>query len=627
MSWSNKFIKYFIFPSAAIFTGIFITSVVFDGIKSHFIVNASAQNSIVTAPQNEINKIKDDIAEKIGYFIKDLSREPKETAEAYLVGDLDTGEIIAEKNKDSIFPIASVSKLMTSVVTLESLNGDDTATVSKSALRAYGKSGNLRAGEKFKVSDLLYPLLLESSNDTGEVLAEHMGRPDFLKAMNAKAYDLGMKNTTYEDPTGLTPKNASTVSDLFKLAVYINKNENQIFEITRKDNYTLGSHFWHNNNNLIHQKGYLGGKSGYIDEAKKTGVALFNIPLSEDKSKSRNVAIIVLRSDDRFRDTTSLVSYLKGNFYYGLASQASAYTAIENTIESDVKDYVNLSFVGDIMLDRGVKQSVVKNLGGDYSLMFKDVPQIKDADIAFANLEGPVSDQGTDLNNLYSFRMDPKVLDALKDAGFDALSVANNHIGDWGRSAFADSIARLKEKDLLPIGGDINYAEATKPKIIEKNGLKIGYIGFTDVGPDNMEAGNPPAGGPGILLASDPNFESIVQKASEQVDALVVSFHFGEEYKDTTERQKQLAHLAIDSGAKIVVGTHPHVAQGVEEYEGGLIMYSLGNFIFDQAFSKDTMQGLMVEVKIDKNLNLNYKKELVKLDPTFKPSEVIELRK
>jgi len=179
--------------------------------------------------------------------------------------------------------------------------------------------------------------------------------------------------------------------------------------------------------------------------------------------------------------------------------------------------------------------------------------------------------------------MDPSVVPALSGAGFSVLSVANNHVGDWGRDAYIDTLSRLKENEIQYTGGGNNLQEAEQPTIIERNGMKIGYLGFSDVGPDWMQATDMDAG---LLLASDSNFDSIIQNAAKQVDDLVVSFHWGVEYQTKhNARQELLAHKAIDDGAKIVIGSHPHVTQDTEVYKNSFIDYSLGNFIFDQYFS------------------------------------------
>ena len=102
-------------------------------------------------------------------------------------------------------------------------------------------------------------------------------------------------------------------------------------------------------------------------------------------------------------------------------------------VTRNINNELSLMFVGDIMLDRGVKRSVDKNFNGDMSALFKHMVLLQSADILFGNLEGPATDAGKELGNKYSFRMNPDVLPILKEAGFDIVSFANNHIGDWGR--------------------------------------------------------------------------------------------------------------------------------------------------------------------------------------------------
>ncbi len=276
-----------------------------------------------------------------------------------------------------------------------------------------------------------------------------------------------------------------------------------------------------------------------------------------------------------------------------VASVGSAVLTQEKTPE-----FVLLTFGGDVMFDRGVKGSVNKNFKGEYRELFKNVDIFMNDDISFINLEGPVSDVGHNVGSMYSFRMNPVVTTVLKDIGIDIVSFANNHVGDYSSIAFNDTMQRLTSADLLFTGAGENYADAREPKIIEKNNIKTCYLGFTDVGPNWMKATET---APGILLATDPNFADIITSAKTKCDVLVVSVHWGDEYKPHTVRQEKLAHLAIDSGADIVVGHHPHVAQDIEIYNGKPILYSLGNLMFDQYFSTETMQGLVVQVKAYKN--------------------------
>src|SRR5262249_35794721 len=154
---------------------------------------------------------------------------------------------------------------------------------------------------------------------------------------------------------------------------------------------------------------------------------------------------------------------------------------------------------------------------------------------------------------------------------------------------FLATLETLKNNNLLYAGAGENYTDATTPRIIEVRGMKIGFLGATDVGPTWLAATDTK---PGVLLANDPHLTEIVADAKAQVDVLAMSFHWGNEYSPVNAHQEQIAHTVIDAGADIVVGHHPHVMERVEEYKGKPIFYSLGNFIFDQYFSEHTMRGM-----------------------------------
>ena len=297
-------------------------------------------------------------------------------------------------------------------------------------------------------------------------------------------------------------------------------------------------------------------------------------------------------------------------------------SAITPTQERKTDTLTSIYFAGDIMLARNIRNSVNKNFNGDYTKLFEHIGALKQADILFANLEGDVSDTGTNVGSIWSFRMDPTVLDVMKDFGITIVSFANNHVGDWGMPAFTDTLTRLQHAGIDAIGAGMNKKEAETPTIIEKNGTKFGFIGFTDVGPDWLKAGGKT---PGILLASDPDFMDIIKNAKATCDVLIVSFHWGIEYKKVhSKRQEILAHLAIDSGADMVIGHHPHVIEDTEVYKEKPIVYSLGNFIFDQYFSADTMQGMIFEATFNGSNLETTKKHYVYLNKYFQPSGVYD---
>lgn len=295
-------------------------------------------------------------------------------------------------------------------------------------------------------------------------------------------------------------------------------------------------------------------------------------------------------------------------------------TAKEEIVEPVIPKETTLLFVGDMMLTRGVETSVKKNFNGDYNKLFENLPELKDADILFGNLEGPVSETGNNVGSKYSFRMDPMILPAIKNAGFDIVSFANNHVGDWNVNAFKDTLARLASEDILKTGAGVDKTEVETPTIIEKNGIKFGFLGFSDVGPTWMVAKE---NTPGILLASDPKMPEIIQKAKAMSDVLIISIHWGDEYKTAhNDRQEKLAKMLIDNGADMVIGHHPHVVEEIGEYRGKPIVYSLGNFIFDQSFSKNTMRGMLFMVTFnDKNLK-SFKKLNITLNKKFQPEGI-----
>lgn len=282
---------------------------------------------------------------------------------------------------------------------------------------------------------------------------------------------------------------------------------------------------------------------------------------------------------------------------------------------------VTMIFFGDGMFDRGVKNSVKKNFNNDFNQLFVHLPEIKTYDIAFLNLEGPISEQGKNVGSKYSFRFEPRVAQALSTAGFDIVSSANNHMGDWTLKAFSDTLDHLSSNGIKFTGAGKTKLDAETPTIFDIRGTRIGFLGFTDVGPNWLEAKE---NTPGILLASDPRFSEIISSAKSQVDFLIVSFHWGEEYKEHNSRQTTLAHNAVDNGADAIIGHHPHVEQATEWYKEKFIAYSLGNFVFDQYFSVETMQGLAVEIVLGTNNTVKIKKFTTPLSRKYQPSGLIQ---
>ncbi len=254
-----------------------------------------------------------------------------------------------------------------------------------------------------------------------------------------------------------------------------------------------------------------------------------------------------------------------------------------------------LVFVGDVMLSRGVGRRMKAE--NDFKFPFRLVQAtLATADLTFANLECPVSDQGTEQGHLYSFRADPRAIEGLLFAGFDVVSVANNHMYDWGPEALLDTLRRLREAGIRPVGAGANDLEAHYPLLVDLGRLRLAFLAYVDIQPQKATSA---PGRPGVAWLDADRALADIRFARPLADLVIVSPHWGVEYAaKPNPKQVALARRMIDSGADLVVGTHPHVIQPVEEYGGRWIAYSLGNFVFDQR-KQGTRRGLMLKVKVD----------------------------
>ncbi len=317
-----------------------------------------------------------------------------------------------------------------------------------------------------------------------------------------------------------------------------------------------------------------------------------------------------------------LVSALAGSFFIfellNFEKEISKIYFAQFSILPKRENKITLIFVGDIMLNRGVEYMVKKYGKGDYKFPFlKIVDFLKEADILFGNLESPISDKGKKVGSIYSFRTEPKAIEGLKFAGFDILSVANNHIFDYGREAMEDTFLRLKEAGIDYLGGGFDEKEAYFPIIKEIKKTKIAFLSYTNLGSPFWKAEGKRSG---IAWLEKERMEKEIKKAKEKADLVIVSFHFGEEYfSKPTNFQIQISKAAINAGADLVIGHHSHVIQPIEKYKGKYIAYSLGNFVFDQKFSKETMKGLMLKVLIENSKIKEVVPIEIKINKYFQP--------
>jgi poly-gamma-glutamate synthesis protein (capsule biosynthesis protein) len=283
-------------------------------------------------------------------------------------------------------------------------------------------------------------------------------------------------------------------------------------------------------------------------------------------------------------------SFFGGNLSHGVSIVREK--ALNKPQEIETKE-VSLLFIGDLMFDRYIRE-ITEKKGNDF-IFEKMADFLKNNDLVMANLEGPISDNesvsiGTILGEKghLSFTFDKSLAGILAKQNIKLLNIGNNHILNFGENGLEQTKKYLVESGVEYFGD---------PKSLENNyfikeigGIKMGFVSYNQFGGRVEETTNS------------------INSIRDEVDIVVVYTHWGKEYEKTpSDKIKNLAHSFVDAGADLIIGSHPHVVQDVEEYKGRKIYYSLGNFIFDQYFSAETMEGLAVKVEINsKNKQLKF---------------------
>ncbi len=229
------------------------------------------------------------------------------TATSYSMTSLETGEAVIEKASDRLLPIASITKLATAAVARRMIDPDDAVEITSAVLHTEGNTGKLRLNEKIKAKELLYPLLMVSSNDAAEALARHYdsihGRGEFIKEMNNWANSIGAYRTYFRDPSGISPNNLSSASDISVMAKWILENDPDIFDITLTKAKSIRSHTWVNPTHFLNLAEYIGGKNGYTPEADRTNVSLFALGVPK-----KIYSVVLLGSTQRDADTLMMLN-------------------------------------------------------------------------------------------------------------------------------------------------------------------------------------------------------------------------------------------------------------------------------------------------------------------------------
>ncbi len=252
-------------------------------------------------------------------------------------------------------------------------------------------------------------------------------------------------------------------------------------------------------------------------------------------------------------------------------------------------------FGGDVMLSRFVREQVSLRGKGEPAWLLKNIaPVFREADLAFVNLESPFLAGPASANDMV-FRANPAHVSALTSAGIDVVSFANNHARNQGSQGVRHTLELLGKNAIAAAGAGLTSKNAYTPRYLKAGEQLVAVLAYAyNERPPKKESVQPTIAGMDV-----PMMQAAVRKAKTAGALVVVSMHAGTEYTGKpTARQKEFAHAAVDAGADIVVGHHPHWVQPVEQYKQGIIAYSLGNLVFDQGWSVETQQGAVAQVQV-----------------------------
>lgn len=291
-------------------------------------------------------------------------------------------------------------------------------------------------------------------------------------------------------------------------------------------------------------------------------------------------------------------------FGAGIVGNALNKNATSSASEYDGGKLVKGTVVGDMMLGRSITNKGSKN---NYKNMFSGVSDLwKDSDYVAGNLECVLLDNASDYeknDKEIHINAETKTANVLKENGFTLVSLANNHLADFKAKGVVNTLDTLDKVGLKHVGAGRNLTEAAEYDMQEINGVKIATIAVSDIIPKDFAARDSKAG---ILTTKTLKYYQAVKDASEKADLVIANIHWGVEYGMTeTEAQQQLARNLINWGVDVVIGSHPHVLQPVEKYGDGIIFYSMGNFVFDQGWSR-TKDSMVLNYYVDEDGNCSF---------------------
>lgn len=271
---------------------------------------------------------------------------------------------------------------------------------------------------------------------------------------------------------------------------------------------------------------------------------------------------------------------------------------------------IKLLFTGVIVPARCVQAGIDARDNPEY--LYDEVREtIQKADLAVGTLNATISDYPPHTGCVVTLVLvgGGSNADALKNAGFDVMSVATNHIKncdswDCGDRAFLDTLENLRRVGIVPVGAGKNLAQAMKPVVMTVKGVRFGIVSLGMINSTAFATGKTP----GIAVLDDENLRIAIAKARKVSDVVIAMPHMGpEDESQPTDYQQHYARVAVEAGADLVVGNHTHVVQGLQTIKGVPVFYGLGNFVFDQTWALDHQQGVILEVIFEGSKYRNYR--------------------
>lgn len=296
------------------------------------------------------------------------------------------------------------------------------------------------------------------------------------------------------------------------------------------------------------------------------------------------------------------------------AAETETETETETEPPVQYKPEIKLCFAGDVLLDPGyaIMASLLQR-GGDLTTCFDEelLNIMRDSDVFMINNEFPYSDRGAPLpEKQFTFRAKPEYAQMLNDIGVDIVTLANNHVNDYGQNAMLDTFDALDAAGIPYVGAGRNIDEAASPYYMEIEGVRIAYVAATQIersgNPDTVGAGE---NSPGVMRCMNPErFLESIRQAKENADIVIAVVHWGTENETEPDwMQLEQAPMLVEAGADVVIGAHPHVLQRVEEIDGVPVFYSLGNYLFNSK----TLDTGIASIRIDTNTKKVVKYELI----------------